>query len=262
MSDYIFKIRLPFLRSTPQFHEAINVFLKSLTDFQSKIQHSDLQFLITHNLIAMEGCLQETMTLKKWNSSSETISETTNAIFSDNFDCNICLDTIQDPMVTLCGHLYCWPCIYKWIHLSHDKNPLCPVCKTEISEKTLIPLYVPTPSTKPTSQEKTVPIPRRPSTPSCGVRVMPCQQLITFQSFRQEVPNVSLPMSPTAGMFGEMVYQGLFGNSEDLFNYGESYSLAGISTRRARRQAIRDERSLGRICFFLLCCMMSCLVLF
>ncbi|CAH8279553.1 unnamed protein product [Arabidopsis lyrata] len=25
------------------------------------------------------------------------------------FDCNICLETAHDPVVTLCGHLYCWP---------------------------------------------------------------------------------------------------------------------------------------------------------
>jgi E3 ubiquitin-protein ligase RNF5 len=32
---------------------------------------------------------------------------------SANFECNICLELAQDPIVTQCGHLYCWPCIYK-----------------------------------------------------------------------------------------------------------------------------------------------------
>ena len=32
------------------------------------------------------------------------------------FDCNICLETAHDPVVTLCGHLYCWPCLYKRVH--------------------------------------------------------------------------------------------------------------------------------------------------
>ena len=31
------------------------------------------------------------------------------------FECNICLELAQDPVVTQCGHLYCWPCIYKYV---------------------------------------------------------------------------------------------------------------------------------------------------
>ncbi|CAH1423615.1 unnamed protein product [Lactuca virosa] len=176
----------------------------------------------THNLVSMASYLHETVlqeninkndesSLKKWNSSSNSIDESNN-VPSDNFDCNIYLDTVQDPVVTLCGHLYCWPCIYKWIDLSHKVNPLCP-------------------------------IPRRPSMPSCGVHVMPCQQHI-FHGFQQEVPDVTLPTSPISGMFGEMVYEGIFGNSRDLlFGYEESYGLAWLSTQRARRQTVRDERS-------------------
>lgn len=29
------------------------------------------------------------------------------------FDCHICFDSPNDPVVTPCGHLYCWSCIYK-----------------------------------------------------------------------------------------------------------------------------------------------------
>jgi E3 ubiquitin-protein ligase RNF5 len=25
------------------------------------------------------------------------------------FECNICLDTASQPVITLCGHLFCWP---------------------------------------------------------------------------------------------------------------------------------------------------------
>src|SRR5271163_2259848 len=33
------------------------------------------------------------------------------------YDCNICFDNARDPVVTQCGHLYCWPCL-------HEVNPL------------------------------------------------------------------------------------------------------------------------------------------
>ncbi|XP_023751711.2 E3 ubiquitin-protein ligase RMA1H1 [Lactuca sativa] len=242
---------------TRRLHEAINRFFESVTDFQSKKTTHKSPIFDTDNFIIMEGYLQESMSHAKWKSSSETVDESNNVV-SDNFDCNICLDTVQDPVVTRCGHLYCWPCVYKWMNLSNKVNTLCPVCKTEISEKTLISLYVPTSTVKPNSQEKIVSIPRRP----CRVHTMPRQQH-SLRDIRQEVPNVILRASPISGMFGEMVCKGLFGNSEDLLSgYGDSYILAGMSTQRARRQAIRDERSLGRICFFLFCCVMLCLVLF
>lgn len=27
------------------------------------------------------------------------------------FVCNICLDIAKDAVVSMCGHLYCWPCL-------------------------------------------------------------------------------------------------------------------------------------------------------
>ncbi|XP_073012140.1 E3 ubiquitin-protein ligase RMA2-like [Typha latifolia] len=57
------------------------------------------------------------------------------------FDCNICLEFAVDPVITLCGHLYCWPCIYKWLQVDSTSSQRCPVCKAVISQNSLIPLY-------------------------------------------------------------------------------------------------------------------------
>ncbi|CAL0333758.1 unnamed protein product [Lupinus luteus] len=76
-----------------------------------------------------------------------TSAETTVSSNDDGcFDCNICLEPAHEPVVTLCGHLYCWPCIYKWIHVQSssvepDQQQTCPVCKAEISHASLVPLY-------------------------------------------------------------------------------------------------------------------------
>ncbi|KAF5754515.1 putative P-type H(+)-exporting transporter [Helianthus annuus] len=72
--------------------------------------------------------------------SGPTQDPSTNSSDAGDFECNICFDLAQDPIVTLCGHLFCWPCLYKWLHLrSHSQE--CPVCKAQIEEGKLVPLY-------------------------------------------------------------------------------------------------------------------------
>ncbi|CAK9148447.1 unnamed protein product [Ilex paraguariensis] len=56
------------------------------------------------------------------------------------FDCNICLDLARDPVVTCCGHLFCWPCLYRWLHVYSDAKE-CPVCKGEVTVKNVTPIY-------------------------------------------------------------------------------------------------------------------------
>ncbi|EPS60159.1 hypothetical protein M569_14647, partial [Genlisea aurea] len=57
-----------------------------------------------------------------------------------DFECNICFELAQDPVITLCGHLYCWPCLYRWLRI-HSVSHECPVCKARIDEEKLVPLY-------------------------------------------------------------------------------------------------------------------------
>lgn len=85
------------------------------------------------------------VSVKKWKSMSAptTVSDNDNGCF----ECNICLDSAHEPVVTLCGHLYCWPCLYKWLQVpsaSDEPNQLqqtCPVCKANISASSVVPLY-------------------------------------------------------------------------------------------------------------------------
>lgn len=56
------------------------------------------------------------------------------------FECNVCFDVPRDPVVTPCGHLYCWPCLYRWTKL-HADSPQCPVCKAGVEKESVIPIY-------------------------------------------------------------------------------------------------------------------------
>ncbi|KEH41744.1 putative aminoacyltransferase, E1 ubiquitin-activating enzyme [Medicago truncatula] len=64
------------------------------------------------------------------------------------YDCNICFDLAKEPVLTCCGHLFCWPCLYRWLNtkspLSFRRSSLakeCPVCKGEVTDKTVTPIY-------------------------------------------------------------------------------------------------------------------------
>lgn len=86
------------------------------------------------------------------------------------FSCNICLEAVTDPVVTQCGHLFCWPCLYQWLEpgmLPEERQGLglpssssaslqyssaavaadtarrvCPVCKALCSVAMVVPIYV------------------------------------------------------------------------------------------------------------------------
>jgi E3 ubiquitin-protein ligase RNF5 len=60
------------------------------------------------------------------------------ASHSSSFECNICFEEATDPVVTRCGHLYCWICLSHWIERGAQD---CPVCKGVVSNDNIIPLY-------------------------------------------------------------------------------------------------------------------------
>ncbi|KAL6002247.1 hypothetical protein ACLOJK_034177 [Asimina triloba] len=66
-----------------------------------------------------------------------TKDESSNA---SDFECNICLEMAKEPVVTSCGHLFCWPCLYLWLHV-HSDHKECPMCKGEVTESNITPIY-------------------------------------------------------------------------------------------------------------------------
>lgn len=56
---------------------------------------------------------------------------------SFDFDCSICLSEVEVPVVTQCGHLFCWGCLYGW----GAKSNICPVCKNACTLSSVIPIY-------------------------------------------------------------------------------------------------------------------------
>ncbi|KAE8700509.1 heat stress transcription factor B-2a-like [Hibiscus syriacus] len=214
-------------------------------------------------------------------------SAPTSENFNGSFDCNICLDVAHEPIVTHCGHLYCWPCIYKWLHvqspsLAPDEHPPCPVCKADISHTTMVPLYGRGQSETQLQGKhalyRGMVIPPRP--PACANKPLlpptsPNSQQLTYRNpyhnhdYHQD--DLSAPPTlntvtgfhhPVVGMFGEMVYARVFGNSESLYPNPNSYRAMGIGSPRLRRLEMQADRSLNRISIFLFCCLLLCLIVF
>ena len=55
--------------------------------------------------------------------------------------CCICLDDAKQAVVTLCGHLFCKPCINQWIDLKPLNQQTCPVCNKGINKQKIVRLY-------------------------------------------------------------------------------------------------------------------------
>ncbi|XP_049412058.1 uncharacterized protein LOC125875042 isoform X1 [Solanum stenotomum] len=56
------------------------------------------------------------------------------------FDCNICLDIAKEPILTCCGHLYCWSCFYNLPYVDSTTKE-CPECKGEVTDANITPIY-------------------------------------------------------------------------------------------------------------------------
>ncbi|KAE8125332.1 hypothetical protein FH972_020154 [Carpinus fangiana] len=78
------------------------------------------------------------------------------------FDCNICLDLAKDPVLTCCGHLFCWPCLYRWLHVHSDAQE-CPVCKGEVTIKSVTPIYGRGNGVREPEEDSSLKIPLRPN---------------------------------------------------------------------------------------------------
>ncbi|CAH2067330.1 unnamed protein product [Thlaspi arvense] len=134
-----------------------------------------------------------------------TCNNTNEEDMSGSFGCNICLELAREPIVTLCGHLFCWPCLYKWLHF-HSQSKHCPVCKALVKEDRLVPLYG---MGKPSSDPRSKPvhgastIPSRPPAPRLETARPPLGQRHHGSSFFGG--HSGFASIPTATRFGNFL---------------------------------------------------------
>ncbi|KAG1359565.1 E3 ubiquitin-protein ligase RMA1H1 [Cocos nucifera] len=209
------------------------------------------------------------------------------------FDCNICLDSAAEPVVTLCGHLYCWPCIYKWLLVQTTSLQQCPVCKALLSEDTLVPLYGRGLSSKEGSQQS-LKIPHRRSIYQDHSLISSVTEHQSPRDHEEEYFDIQTPMpqpqlphhhhhqryhpyysslgnsfmsaqvfhSTAGGVLGELavaVFPWMFRSHEaELYHGSRAYDLtASMNSPRLRRQQMQVESLLHQLWLSLLLC--SCM---
>ena len=67
----------------------------------------------------------------------------------EKWTCPICGEKLNNPVVTPCGHIYCFKCIDRWL-LSSNR---CPMCNSNVHSTDLI--YIPGHSDNPNNQPLT-----------------------------------------------------------------------------------------------------------
>ncbi|CAH8279550.1 unnamed protein product [Arabidopsis lyrata] len=190
------------------------------------------------------------------------------------FDCNICLETAHDPVVTLCGHLYCWPCIYRWLDVQKSSSfsiiqqQNCPVCKSNISIGSLVPLYGRGMSSSSSSSELTI-IPQRTAS-SLNPSLQHHHQAhssrhyggFTATESSTDLANAVMMsfLYPVIGMFGDMVHTRIFGTFTNTLAH--PFQNVRYINGNNNQRMVQMEKSLHRVSIFFLCCILLCLFLF
>jgi E3 ubiquitin-protein ligase RNF5 len=161
------------------------------------------------------------------------------------FLCNVCLEQVKDrdPVVTQCGHLYCWPCLYRWLNTHHST---CPVCKAGVTQDNVIPIFirgsVEDPRIK-TSQEN---IPNRPG----GHRPDP----VNSEGANNNPINIGYN-------FGGISFSAGFGFFPSLFGLQfQSFAPAGSNAAQAEEEA--QQAYLSRVLLVLGVAVILCLLFF
>lgn len=171
--------------------------LSSSTVVDRPTSPSPTAYSFTASELRQRGVAIDTSSSSNTSASSNPHAEVSSSpSSSDVFECNICIDTATiDPVVTLCGHLYCWECLHHWMTSGRSMANTCPVCKSLISNDKIIPIFVrggsnSDPRTRPTD------LPNRP------------------QPQRQEAPVNQ----------GQSFFQGLFNNNNGGGSGGIQFS--------------------------------------
>ncbi|XP_057438768.1 uncharacterized protein LOC130730712 [Lotus japonicus] len=149
----------------------------------------------------------------------------------DFFDCNICLDLAREPVVTCCGHLFCWTCVYRWLHLHSDAKE-CPVCKGEVTLKSVTPIYGRGNNGRSSEEDSTLKIPPRPQ----ARRVESLRQTIQRNAFALPVEEMIRRLGSRIDLTRDLVQPNEPDNAREQAERTTSLLSRFLTSRGMRRE--------------------------
>ncbi|XP_076933487.1 uncharacterized protein LOC143599411 [Bidens hawaiensis] len=148
------------------------------------------------------------------------------------FDCNICFNMASEPVVTYCGHLFCWPCLYRWLHLHSDVKE-CPICKGEMTIKTITPIYGRGNPTRVVEEDSDLKIPNRPQ----AKRVEGFRQTIQRNMFTMPMEEMIRRLGSRFDLTRDLVPE----NPREISDRSNSLLNRYLASRRLRTDQEQDQ---------------------
>lgn len=153
----------------------------------------------------------------------------------DFFDCNICFDLAKDPVVTCCGHLFCWQCLYRWLHLHSDAKE-CPVCKGEVTIKNVTPIYGRGNNVRGPEEDITLKVPPRPQ----AKRVESLRQTLQRNAFALPVEEMIRRLGSRIDLTRDLVQSNEPENARETAERTTSLLSRFLTSRGMRREQIQN----------------------
>ncbi|XP_076940517.1 uncharacterized protein LOC143609726 [Bidens hawaiensis] len=148
------------------------------------------------------------------------------------FDCNICFSMASEPVVTYCGHLFCWPCLYRWLH-AHSDVKECPICKGEMTIKTVTPIYGRGNPTRVVEEDSDLKIPNRPQ----AKRVESFRQTIQRNMFTMPMEEMIRRLGSRFDLTRDLVPE----NPRDVSDRSNSLLNRYLASRRLRTDQEQEQ---------------------
>ncbi|KAH7330845.1 hypothetical protein KP509_20G005100 [Ceratopteris richardii] len=134
-----------------------------------------------------------------------------------SFECHICLEVARDPVLSICGHLFCRSCIKRWLRSRPNAyQRTCPVCKMNLGhDHAVLPIHTssstgPSPRSQvhPEARRGRIPTPSRRNSSSSALSPFsppsPTNPLMSeywdtwFQQEDNNLPDVDVPLASSS----------------------------------------------------------------